>query len=365
MTESGAHRFGGLPVFFAFAEGQFGYDCRGCGAPCCREAGALYIETSQAELLDRLGCQLLVTSQRGDAIGFRIGRGGCPARLGRGDCAIHAELGRLAKPALCALFPFSNTTNTGTFLALSPNITFVCPLRIDARPGDTRATHQEILDDLRHFFGDSAASFHHVDLPADNATTIEVETRVLEAVNELRGRATLTEALAAAAGGSASTLSHRLNGALALAGAEPLPEDRESCRELLPLVPTLRTWLYDLRTDEIDIALLAGWHLVSRIAAASSEPLDPRRIATLFRDSLELLSLLARAERPVRLSGTPKRGPGGDPEVALETALVLRDIPRAPQGTTLAELIERNVRSTGYRRTLVLRALTQAGLELD
>jgi Fe-S-cluster containining protein len=355
---------GGKPLFFTFLERQFGYSCDGCHARCCVESGGLSVSQQQAELIEELGCRHLIIGQQGSSILFGLGASVCPALLSNDRCGLHERNGRRAKPSLCALFPFSVLTDAGSFLVVSPHLTFVCPLVLDPPPGYSSPGHAEILDDLCFFFGDSKDVFRPAKPPKTGATTCELESRVLERANALRGTGTVISALAEAAGGTVDDLSARLGRALAFVDAEPLPEDAASSRDVLPLIPSLRVAHLGLEASQIDVAVLVAWNIARRALAAGG-PSSVRRVASLFAAASKLAGFASRAHLPVRLEAEPKAPEGATADIVLEVVLIQQDIKKAPGEATLMELVERHVQSTGWRRTLVLQALHGAKLVFD
>lgn len=356
------YRHGGLPLFFAFPDGLIGYDCDSCGAWCCLGVGSLTVLRSQIDGLGKDYFKPLVSGVRGGVLRVDIGLDGCPALAVSGRCLIHVERGRRSKPITCALYPFNVLVRTQRFCAVVPNYRYVCPLVLDPPSDFAKSHYSEIADDLAYFLGDSLELFELVSTPELNGVSYDTEQRVLDVVNDVRGRYTLAAALSKASGGSESALLERAVKALGTMGLELVPENSASMDRLLFMVPALRTSFYHLRLAEIDAALLVGWRFVLAAASPAQTP-TLRRIASVFTQVSKLVGLVVQADRLVRLDGALRRPPGGDPDVALEVALVLRDAKRDPWKYTLSELLSRHVRAEGVQRTLVVRELSRAGLE--
>lgn len=359
-----ACQHGGLPLFFAFQDGQVGYDCDSCDGHCCLEAGGLAMVPNQIEGLGRELFEPLVSGASRGLLQIDIGVGGCPALAASGRCRIHVEGGRRHKPVTCALFPFNILVRTRDFCVVVPHFGYCCPLVLDPPPGMVVTRHREIGDDLAHFFGGSLEPFRLISVPAQRGVSLDSEQLMLDIVNDARGRLALGAALSEASGNPESDLLVRAGEALELLGLNSAPESPADVDMLLPMVPALRTAFYHLELPEIDVALLVGWRFVVAAAAPGVAP-GLRRIASVFKRVNELVGLVVRSQRAVRLEGPLRRPQGGIPEVALEVALVLRDAQRAPGRYSLSELLSRHVRAEGVRRTLVLRELSRAGLEFE
>lgn len=347
-------------MFFTFTEGQFAFDCARCTVPCCREAGGLWFGRGQSDALDQLGATPFVTSIGRDHIQVEFGRGGCPALRPDGLCQLHATGGRRAKPALCALFPFSRLYNLGAFLVVAPNVAFCCPLMVDPEPGTGVVRHSEILADLEYFFGGGRSVFSLVTLPQHGAVTLAGEIAFRDGIRRVRDeKRGLLTALAEIGGVPRARLAREVDAALSLFELNWPAAPRRADDRLLALLPTLRPLFYQLPGPAIVRALALGERLLARFAEQSKQPLTVRQLATTFTSHESLLRLLARCQQPVAL-GTKTRLPAvGDPEVVLETRAIIRAIERHPHERTIHELVTQHSRLAGEQRALLLRALAQ------
>lgn len=359
-----APQHGGLPLFFAFQDGQFANDCDRCDARCCLDVSGVALLPDQLGAAGNEIFEPLVSDVRGGLLRFDTGLGGCPALSASGRCRIHAERGRRHQPPLCALFPFDRLVRTPDFCAVVPQFTSCPSLVLDPPRGVVVRRNSDIADDLSHYFGDSLEPFKLISVPACHGVSLESEQRLLEIVNTQRGKATLGAALSEASGRPESELRVRAAEALELLGLDVVPESPADVELLLPMIPALRTDFYHLELPDIDVALLLGWRFVVA-AAAPGVALGMRRMASLIKQANEYVGLAVRAQRPVRLEGPLRRQRGGIPQVALEVALVLRHAQRNPGQSTLSELLSRHVRAKGVCRSLVIRELSRAGLEFE
>lgn len=139
-------------VYFAFADGAFGYDCVACGSKCCRGHGFYgSIENELAPFLGRRSLPLFMHSQ-GSEGAKRARIANLPPECffldADGGCEIHRTNGFAAKPETCRLFPFNRIRLVGRHLIVSPH-SDLCPLRVmPPREPGTQSSHETLLDAL-------------------------------------------------------------------------------------------------------------------------------------------------------------------------------------------------------------------------
>src|SRR5688572_27096382 len=97
-------------IYFTFETGRLGYDCRSCGAQCCR--GHAYQISSSDELAAQLSSEPLLgmfiqASSRSDpkrVLTVRNLKPACFMLTANGQCSVHLKYGFRAKPETCRLF---------------------------------------------------------------------------------------------------------------------------------------------------------------------------------------------------------------------------------------------------------------------
>ncbi len=139
-------------IYFPFADGAFGYDCRECGGKCCTGFGFGYKTEEYERLVERY--PTLVYFARpyvAGVVGLNY-QPRCFFQRDTGACAIHEECGFDAKPVVCRTFPVTKLLLAGSVLV--PNVHFLCPLR-KPRPGDLVIRHDELTENIM-------LSFEHV-----------------------------------------------------------------------------------------------------------------------------------------------------------------------------------------------------------
>lgn len=140
-------------VQFCFASGRLTYDCKSCGAQCCRRNGFLANREAELPLLRshrNLALFLnhdIVDSRRPDALISNCPPG-CCFLTGEGLCKIHADHGRDAKPEACRLFPFNDFCCVGPYLVVSVH-SWLCPLDVTPRDDcDEGSNHDRLVEDM-------------------------------------------------------------------------------------------------------------------------------------------------------------------------------------------------------------------------
>src|SRR2546422_9504145 len=100
-------------VYFAFANGRFGYDCVACGAKCCGGHGyelGLGVEL-QAHIARAPAVRFFLDRCEAEAASHYHVRNCAPNCFFLNDqrmCGVQVEFGYASKPETCRLFPFNN-----------------------------------------------------------------------------------------------------------------------------------------------------------------------------------------------------------------------------------------------------------------
>jgi len=122
-------------IYFTFETGRLAYDCRTCGAQCCR--GHAYQVGSSNELAAQLSTEPMLgmfiqAPSRSDprrVLTVRNLKPACFMLTADGQCSIHLKHGFTAKPETCRLFPFNQFSLVGDFLVVAPHPS-LCPLEV-------------------------------------------------------------------------------------------------------------------------------------------------------------------------------------------------------------------------------------------
>jgi Fe-S-cluster containining protein len=160
-------------VFFTFLDRSLSYDCRSCGAACCRGMG-LDLDAAEVVRFARLEPRLAMLLAPAPLAGATLiePQDGCWMLERDGLCGIEKLSGRAAKPLTCRLFPFNKIFRCGGAVFVD-FASLACPLQ-DAR-GAGQSWH-----DLEREVGELALPPER-DAPTD-LPWIELETRVRDAI---------------------------------------------------------------------------------------------------------------------------------------------------------------------------------------
>ena len=127
--ETGEDTIDTKDVYFAFPDGGWAYDCRACGAQCCRGHGYSFGgPTETLAHLDGRRTLHLFTKRAGpgsNAVTVQNFKPGCFMLTPDGTCRIQTEHGFIAKPETCRLF--NTLKRIGRYLIVAPHIG-LCPL---------------------------------------------------------------------------------------------------------------------------------------------------------------------------------------------------------------------------------------------
>ena len=301
------------PIFLAFLDGVFHYECRECDALCCRGqgfSGSLKREMTRLLEIYPALANAARTKNR-DIVSFATPTSGCYFLDSDRACRIEKQHGKALKPGVCSLFPFNRFTLIGDTVAVRPH--FLCPLRLNvpARPGEVAGTHSKIAEQVRETGL----------LPGRPATPplfsvkacLRREKEFLDACSSAFGKISFHELLRSRSE-DAAALDAFLARALAILGIAYDRSGRRARDEIDALVIALATpfRLEALAfTAEEVIRLLALCEVTLRhMVSLSPQPLTPQGAWKVIQSALPALKLLAKADSPLR-------PPGGAKTVAL------------------------------------------------
>lgn len=138
-------------TFFTFESGRLSYDCRACGAKCCRGHGYLVRGAGElrALLALRPAIRFFLVPAKGHEV-FQVNNfgPGCFFLQQDGLCRVQLERGYTAKPETCRLFPFNRMRQLGGFLVVSPHAQ-LCPLDVvDAGQTHSASFHEGLWSEM-------------------------------------------------------------------------------------------------------------------------------------------------------------------------------------------------------------------------
>jgi Fe-S-cluster containining protein len=387
-------------VYFAFASGRFDYDCRSCGAQCCRGHGY--------EL--QVGPELQAHLATAPAVRFFLDRcdaeaerhyhvrncaPGCFFLTDEGECGIQLTHGYDAKPETCRLFPFNQLARVGEYLIVSPH-TGLCPLQ--ARPAgheSVRSAHAALLQMLTR-------GTVNLDVPqaspllGDPAKLITLERRIVELSERHLDDGDYAEFAAAQLSATADAFgpiqaasqdaSHPRDSLVRFTrtlyevlGADPPKrgaQDRALVRTLVVTTPALRAQLVFRRRGKttnaeshiglhhIPTALLA-LEAMARIARhAGMRSVTYQTLMKLFMEYHPLIATLAHLDTVMawRPAATIDLSFPGDKTWRMRYVTVARALlPRAQRETRapLAQVLCAHMPSEGLARVTFLKRLAQ------
>lgn len=145
-------RFAPDNVYLAFIDGSLSYDCRTCGAQCCRGHG--YNLDAEREVSLHLATESRVRffidpcDAAANHYHVRNASPGCFFLSQQNLCSLEIRQGYAAKPGTCRLFPFNNIITCGDYLVVQPHPS-LCPLEV--APPDAlsaHSNHQAVISGL-------------------------------------------------------------------------------------------------------------------------------------------------------------------------------------------------------------------------
>lgn len=363
MNNPAEHTIDDLPVLFTFVEGQFGYNCQTCDARCCRQVGQLKFGDHQKALVKQLGLEHADLRQQAAGFEVELGFGGCPALTADNFCTLHASGGLENKPALCTLFPLTRLLRAPKFLLVSPQLTFVCPLNSQAEATDTYPKHQEFIKQINYFYKKPQDLFAHLNNPASDLDWQREQDFVDACQTPLDPTIGLIGLLAAFQDQELEGFVNSLHAGLDLL-LQPWPQQPLLGLEqdLLPLIPTLRSYCLDIEDAARAKVLALAPMLMRQRFRASILPMNPRQLASQFFHFLPLLKLLARANDPVALKSPPSVKSFASPQVAVDAMAIFRAIEKKPKQKSLIEWCSMLNDNDPTRRIQLLHVLAKAPL---
>ncbi|HEV8323065.1 MAG TPA: YkgJ family cysteine cluster protein [Myxococcota bacterium] len=289
-----------MQLQFTFADGAFRYDCRTCGAKCCKGYG-IGLDAAAAVRLtaERPALRAMLRATGGGELVAHNAADGCWFLDREGLCALERGSGRAAKPAACRLFPFNRLFRVGEERVVDVN-TLLCPIE-DAGGGGV--THDELRAELEAL-GDTAI-WGRAEPPAgrDAADALADERLFAAAVARAAADAEPDFAVAAAqadpGAGDAVALQALRRAAAACLGLPPelaTAASPATTRVLLLAGPSLRFNALFTRPVADPATVGSG---AAGVAVGAAALVDPARVTR----ALVALDVLLRAARA--LGGTP------------------------------------------------------------
>lgn len=342
------------PLYLAFCDGAFDFDCPSCTALCCRGAGFAGSMAREVPRLLQLYPALasLAIARQGDVVFFANPTNGCYFLDAENRCRIEREHGRALKPGVCGLFPFNSFLRIGETIAIRPH--FLCPLRavLPPRPGEVEGTHASVaraaVDSglLGPSFVDTYLPPADLHASLDAPATVEREAALRDLSGDLLERARFRELLATSSSDAVALADH-VRRASILLGLDPVLPDapRSEIDDLLLLLAApLRTTFLRLSSEGILVALALGERLFLRALSLGTTPSLSSGWELITRLS-PALRLLGRLEEPIVLD--PKKPPRipvfSDPAVALAASVALRADPASGTLSALERAILPNM----------------------
>jgi len=139
----------GLPIYLAFPDGQWAYDCVKCGSFCCKGNGFSATADEFVTLRRKYdGLERFAYKREGTLVDLKNLRGGCFFLQKDGLCRVQSELGREAKPFVCKAFPVNGYELCDEVMVVEAR-TLMCPIHLatDA-PTESRIRHDETIAEL-------------------------------------------------------------------------------------------------------------------------------------------------------------------------------------------------------------------------
>jgi hypothetical protein len=121
-------------LFFAFEDGQLGYNCKRCGSRCCHRHGFAGSHAEITRLIERYPAVGLFSAATGTADHLRVSECGthCLLLHRDGSCRVQNDLGYEQKPFVCKLFPANHLSLLGQTLLV--DVHSLCPLELRTDP---------------------------------------------------------------------------------------------------------------------------------------------------------------------------------------------------------------------------------------
>jgi len=137
-------------VYFPFLDGSLAYNCRTCGAHCCKGFG--YNATHQeleGQLQQSPQLALFVRSDESVRGVFKVSNcaPSCFFLTDGGLCSTELARGREAKPETCRLFPFNDLGIVDGLLVVAPHAS-LCPLTLAPAGGELVSSHAQLSSEL-------------------------------------------------------------------------------------------------------------------------------------------------------------------------------------------------------------------------
>lgn len=337
-------------MLFTFMDGQFGYDCAACGARCCKEAGTLYLGTSQDRALESLGGAIVVKGFGHDFIRVNIGKDGCPALSDDNRCNIQKTHGFTEKPFVCAWMPFFFLPIDETTTVVGPALHGHCPWELVASPKNREASSYRNLWSIlrlhRQYLGSTESSL------ARDGDFLENEARFVIAANQAR-EDDLIEVLAAYEGFERQKLIARCVEAFSVLGDELTLNEAPTVASAL--LPALRSFFYHAPPRDLTLATALGL-LLSASALNRAANASPRRVASVFLDRLPLAMMLSMLDVPIERFAEPRQHPADSSEMMLEIQLVVKAVRQEPGRHSVRTLLS-DTRMSPLHKVALLHAM--------